>query len=233
MNKLKVSTASSRFRPATWLKKSGYAPHVYLFRNLEQGQVLYSQLPQVTNHMIEKTFKKKVDSWMYKKPSTRRDLWKCMCVVNMKDYDDGVLLFQNLQRLRFLRDFAQLDKANEFRKKDSNGHVWYSGKFRPTFAQEAVADLRESLIKMQKHDKIEQEKDTNEIDIYWEDPWRMGDLDKYWTPVLSNVNHKLINNSGNTAREESVILKEISTQTLNELSISSSSSSKVPFSPVL
>lgn len=34
-----------RFRHAEWLRKHAFGPDVFLFRNLETGQVLYTQLP--------------------------------------------------------------------------------------------------------------------------------------------------------------------------------------------
>lgn len=39
---------SNRYRPASWLRKNEFAPQVFLFRNMESGQVLYSQLPTFT-----------------------------------------------------------------------------------------------------------------------------------------------------------------------------------------
>ena len=126
----RVNPATFKFHTAKWLEKTGYAPHVYMFRNLERGQVLYSQFPQISPVQIDKLFKK-VNSWDYKKPSKRRDLWKCMCVVNMMDYEKSVNLFQNLNRLRHLRDFTFLKQCNDMRRKNEDGHVWYSGMFRP------------------------------------------------------------------------------------------------------
>lgn len=39
---------SRQFRNSNWLKTNGFAPQVYLFRNIESGQVIYSQLPHVS-----------------------------------------------------------------------------------------------------------------------------------------------------------------------------------------
>ncbi|AET38689.1 mitochondrial 54S ribosomal protein mL67 Ecym_3190 [Eremothecium cymbalariae DBVPG len=191
------TVGASRFRTAKWLQKAGYAPQVYVFRNLESGQVIYSQLPHFTQRQIDANFYR--PNWENKKPSTRRDIWKCMAVVDLPDYASTVKLYQNLCRLRYLREVPERSTAESMRKRDEFGHIWYSSQYRPTYTQEAVADLRESLTKCK----------SQNITIHWEDPWRMGDLNKHWTPVLPSVKHEVINRVGNIAREESVILKQL------------------------
>lgn len=191
--------AVTKFRPAAWLQKAGYAPQVFIFRNLESGQVLYSQFPVFTWKQIEKNFQS--PNWENKKPSTRRDIWKCMAVVDLPDYEKSVKLYQNLCRLRYLRDVTLKKEAKSMRKKNEFGHTWYSSLYRPTYTQEAVADLRECLLKFKDVD--------SSINIHWEDEWRMGDKEKHWSPVLPNLNHQLLERLGNLAREESAILKEL------------------------
>lgn len=96
------------------------------------------------------------------------------------------------------------------RKKNEFGRVWYSGQFRPVYAQEAVADLREALVKLDG-------KEGNSATVYWEDAWRMGDLEKHWNGVLPGLKHELIARDCNTAREESQILKELGKLTLSNM----------------
>ncbi|CAI4345525.1 CPG_1a_G0011570.mRNA.1.CDS.1 [Saccharomyces cerevisiae] len=210
---MKVNHSISRFRPASWFERTKIIPpQVYIFRNLEYGQVLYSQFPNFSQTQVDKLFVR--PNWSNRKPSLRRDIWKCMCVVNLQNYKQSVHLYQNLCRLRYLRDVAQRKESDKLRKKDSNGHVWYSGQYRPTYCQEAVADLRESLLKVFEN-ATQAEKQTapaKKPSIYWEDPWRMGDKDKHWNYDVFNalgLEHKLIQRVGNIAREESVILKEL------------------------
>lgn len=197
----------SRFRPAKWLQEKGYAPQVYIFRNLERGQVVYSQLPLISQKQIDPLFTR--PNWDNKKPSTRRDLWKCMAVVSVPSHPMAVQLFQNLGRLRYMRDVLYAQENDKLRKKNDFGRVWHSGHFRPTYTQEAVADLKESLLKL--------EETPSEATIYWEDPWRMGDLEKYWTKDLPNVKHEMIDRNCNVSREESQILKEIGKKTLESM----------------
>lgn len=208
MSKNLVNKSVSRFRPGAWLADKGYAPHVYLFRNLERGQVVYSQMPVVgPKQSTGKQFAQ--PSWDNRLPPQRRDLWKCMAVVAAPSYASAVQLFQNLTRLRHMRDVQAAPKAQAqaMRKKNEFGRVWYSGQFRPVHAQEAVADLREALLKLDGGE-------GNSATVYWEDPWRMGDLDTHWKPVLPGLKHEVIARDCNTAREESQVLKELGLRTL-------------------
>ncbi|SMN20837.1 similar to Saccharomyces cerevisiae YDR296W MHR1 Protein involved in homologous recombination in mitochondria [Maudiozyma saulgeensis] len=207
-NKSLINKGISRFRPAQWLQKKGLAPHVYLFRNLEKGQVVYSQMPLVSQRQIDPLFLR--PNWDNKKPSTRRDLWKCMAVVRVPSHLAAVQLFQNLSRLRYMRDVLYSRENDKLRMKNDMGRVWHSGHFRPGFAQEAVADLKESLLKLD-------DNSGGEATIFWEDPWRMGDLEKYWTKELPSVKHEMIDRNCNVAREESQILKELAQQTLESM----------------
>ncbi|CCE62825.1 hypothetical protein TPHA_0D01860 [Tetrapisispora phaffii CBS 4417] len=206
---VKKVVGAARFRPTKWLKAAGYSPQVFVFRNLQSGQVLYSQLPNFTDKQIDNQFQR--PNWENKKPSTRRDLWKCMCVIDMPNHEGSVQLYQNLVRLRYLRDVTLKGDAKAMRKKNGDGNTWFSGLYRPTYTQEAVADIIESLRKI-KHNDAEQkliDSDSNAITIHWEDIWRMGDKTKHWDPLLLNINHTEIERTGNTSREESVILKQL------------------------
>ncbi|KAH3899187.1 related to Mitochondrial homologous recombination protein 1 [Saccharomycodes ludwigii] len=211
--------SSSRFRTAKWLSKAGFAPQVFLFRNLESGQVCYSQLPTINPALVSR-LQFKQPNWQNRVPSfNRRDIWKIMCVVTMPSYDLSIKVFQNLNRLRYLRDVVQKKTANEYRKKNEWGQIWYSGNFRPTYSQEAVADLRESILKS----GLVEQKDATST-VHWEDEWRMGDVNKYWTSVLPQVKHEVINKQRNCSREESVILKQLGDWALNSMKKSSTNS---------
>ncbi|CAR29787.1 hypothetical protein ZYGR_0AD04710 [Zygosaccharomyces rouxii] len=188
----------SKFRPATWLEGAGYAPQVFVFRNLESGQVLYSQFPNFTQQQVDKQFQR--TDWSNRKPAIRRDIWRCMCVVDMPTYESGVKLYQNLCRLKYLRDVRMPQEAQKHRKLNEDGHIWYSSQYRPTYTQEAVADLRESIAKSGC---------DSDITIHWEDAWRMGDKSKHWTPILPGVQHSLMSRVGNIAREQSTVLREL------------------------
>lgn len=133
-----------------------------------------------------------------------------MCVVDMPDYESSVKLYQNLRRLRYLRDVSMPKEANSLRKKNDDGNVWFSMQYRPTYAQEAVADLIESLSKTLRHTKDQQ------ATLHWEDPWRMGDTAKYWTPTLPTVKHSVMSRLGNNAREQSSVLRELGNKAKQE-----------------
>ncbi|AQZ15919.1 MHR1 (YDR296W) [Zygosaccharomyces parabailii] len=198
MPRTATNWAITKFRPAAWLQKAGYAPQVFVFRNLESGQVLYSQFPNFSQKQVDKQNQR--PNWSNRKPSTRRDIWRCMCVVDMPTYESGVKLYQNLCRLKYLRDVREPQEAQQYRKLNEDGHIWYSMQYRPTYAQEAVADLKESILKSGSN---------KDITIHWEDSWRMGDKEKHWTPVLPGVQHSLMSRVGNVAREQSTVLREL------------------------
>lgn len=128
-------------------------------------------------------------------------------MVDLPSYEESVKVYQNLCRLRYLRDVALQKQAQEMRKKNEFGHIWYSAQYRPTYTQEAVADLREAL-----------SKSAGNGTVHWEDPWRMGDVNKYWSPVLPELKHTVMDRLGNTAREESALLKELGAKAKQEFS---------------
>ena len=130
-----------------------------------------------------------------------------MCLVKLPKPEWSLQLYRDLIHLRHLRDIKGI---NSHRELNSFGQVWYSGQFRPVYGQEAIADLRECLLKGPvgtANNSNNEDNTTNLVTIYWEDLWRMGDKEKYWTDILPQVEHKQIPRIGNTSREESGILK--------------------------
>lgn len=181
-----------------WLNKRSYPPHVYLFRHLERGSVVYSQTPYPTAMDIDTLWPQ--PNGANKKPvyGSRRDLWKLMCLVKMPEHAQSNQLYRDMVYLRHMRDVKGLSLGD--RVKNEMGQVWYSGQYRPAYGQEAVADLRQCLLKAQ---------GDKDVVIYWEDIWRMGDEDVYWKP-LEKVKHKAVPRIGNVSREESELLRLLS-----------------------
>lgn len=162
-----------KFRDATWLKNNGFGPDVYLFRNLESGQVLYTQLPYPQGYNIKKQFQR--PNWQNKLPNIRQDIWRPMAVAELPSHDLAVELYDSLVQLRHYRDIVKRDEANKMRKKNEDGNIWYSAQYRPTYSQEAVADLSSVL------DAFE-EPST----VHWDGLWRKGD-DKFWGTHISHT----------------------------------------------
>ena len=191
-----------------WLTKRQYPPYIYLFRHLERGQVVYSQTPFPTKQDIENLWPQ--PNQINKKPvyGTRRDLWKLMCLVQLPKPEWSLQLYRDLIHLRHLRDIKGI---NTYRELNYFGQVWYSGQYRPVYAQEAIADLRECLLKgpvgTSNNNNNNKDDNTHLVTIYWEDLWRMGDKEKYWSDILPQVEHKQISRIGNMSREESGLLK--------------------------
>lgn len=192
-----VNIATSRFRTAKWLEKAGYSPWVYVYRNLALGQVMYSQLPEYGQRNLKTQFQRAC--WENRFPEMRKDVWRIMCVVQMPTHSEGVQVYQNLCRLRYMRDVLYRDEAKRHRKLNEQGQVWYSGQFRPTYAQEAVADVRESLLKSNT---------KGPVTLVWEDPWRMGER-SHWTSLPFAVTHQTIKRHGNVIRDEHSMLKQL------------------------
>ncbi|ODV94743.1 hypothetical protein PACTADRAFT_34499 [Pachysolen tannophilus NRRL Y-2460] len=162
---------SNKFRSAKWLEKNGFAPQVYLFRNIESGQVVYSQLPHLNNYQIKQQFKR--PNWENKKPTKRRDIWQIMAVADFESFDKAVVAYNGLVELRYMRDVTKRKEAESMRKRNSDGNIWYSAQFRPSYSQESIADLSAVVDEFKFKTKI-----------YWEDIWRKGD-DKYWNLDLA------------------------------------------------
>ncbi|CCK73015.1 mitochondrial 54S ribosomal protein mL67 KNAG_0M01620 [Huiozyma naganishii CBS 8797] len=203
----------NKFRTAKWLMKHGSQPQVYLFRHLEKGSVVYSQFPRVTKQSLEKGYPR--PCWDNKKPEGRRDLWKLMCLVRTGSHESAVQLYQNLNRLRYMRDVLYPSQAQKWRKLNEDKRIWYSGQFRPVYGQEAVADLRESLLKLNLGDSQGSEPpNIGPVTIFWEDLWRMGNKDTHWQEkdFPFPIQHEQIPREGNVVREESALIKELSNQ---------------------
>lgn len=175
------------------------APQVYLFKNMMTGQVLYSQVPGYHQDQINQQFVK--PNWENRKPSRRNDLWRIMAVATFDNYEYAVSAFKGLVQLRQTRDVEQQKQAKSLRKKDDEGNTWYSGQYRPTYSQEAVADLSHVI------DEFELENTK----VYWENLWRKGE-DKHWR--LDLVNHEPL--PPFNPKDQSVLLDELRIKALQE-----------------
>lgn len=170
----------------------GLAPQIYLFKNLFSGQVLYSQVPAFHQDQIDAQFTR--PNWENRKPSRRNDLWKIMCVANFLNYEYAVAAYNGLVQLRQVRDVVQSKEAKAMRKKNEEGNTWYSGQYRPTHSQEAIADLSHVI------DEFELGNTT----LFWESLWRKGE-DEYWRADL--VNHESL--PPFNPRDQSILLDEL------------------------
>lgn len=164
------------FRGANWLIKHRYGANVYVFRNLESGQVLYTQTPYPQEYNRSEQFQ--YASLENRLPKLRRDLWRAMTVVELPTHEKAVDFYEDLVQLRTMRDRTEKHQADLWRKKDSDGRVWSWGQYRPTYTQEAVADLLSAA-----------EAAETDVHLHWEDAWRKGD-DKHWQAV--NVTHHVM-----------------------------------------
>lgn len=182
---------ANKYRDAAWLLKKGYPSQIYVFRNLETGQVLYSQLPYFSEKQIKKQFQR--PNWQNRLPKLRQDIWRIMAVVRMKDHESAVAAYDGLVRLRHLREKSQKKLADSYRKKNEDGNIWFLNQYRPTWIQESVADILTVVDELKLETKI-----------FWEELWRKGD-DKYWNSDL--VQHEQMERFN--ARDQSVILKKL------------------------
>ena len=156
------------------LKALGMAPLVYVFKNLFSGQVLYSQVPALHQYQIDQQFTR--PNWENRKPSRRGDVWRIMCVANFPNYEYAIAAYKGLVQLRYVRDVVQRKEADAMRKKNEEGNIWYSGQFRPTYSQEAVADISQVI-------------DDFELDrtkLLWENVWRKGDDERWRTDLVEH-----------------------------------------------
>ncbi|VEU22958.1 DEKNAAC104016 [Brettanomyces naardenensis] len=189
---------STKFRNAHWLKTNGFAPQVYLFRNIESGQVIYSQIPHVNNYQIKQQFFR--PNWENKKPSKRRDLWRPMAVAEFEDYQRAIQAYHGLVELRYMREVSKRKEAEALRRRNEYQQIWYSGQYRPTWSQEAASDLSAVVDEFQLKTKI-----------YWDTLWRKGD-DKRWNEEL--VEHVEMDQV--SPRDKLVVLDEIREEGLRE-----------------
>lgn len=181
------------------LARLNLAPQVYMFKNLFSGQVLYSQVPGYHQDQIDTQFLR--PNWENRKPSRRNDLWRIMCVVNFANYDYAVAAYDGLLQLREARDVHLKTEAKAMRKKNDEGNTWYSGQYRPTHAQEAIADLAQVI------DEFELENTT----AFWESLWRKG-ADEHWRNDL--VMHESL--PVFNPKYQSVLLEEMKDMALAE-----------------
>mmetsp|Transcript_8069 Transcript_8069/g.10144 ORF Transcript_8069/g.10144 Transcript_8069/m.10144 type:complete len:245 (-) Transcript_8069:134-868(-) len=175
------------------------APQVYMFKNLFSGQVLYSQVPAFHQDQIDEQFTR--PNWENRKPSRRNDLWRIMCVANFENYEYAIAAYKGLVQLRQVRDVVQKKEAKAMRKKNDEGNVWFSGQYRPTYSQEAVADLAHVI------DEFELEGTT----LMWESLWRKGE-DSHWRSDL--VEHDSL--PPFNPRDQTILLDELRARAVEE-----------------
>lgn len=168
------------------------APQVFLFKNMFSGQVMYSQVPAFHQDQLDTQFVN--PNWENRKPLRRNDHWRIMAVASFASYQYAVAAYNGLVHLRRARDTAQSKIAKEMRHKNEDGNIWYSGQYRPTYSQEAVADLA--------HVVDEFELENTQID--WESLWRKGD-DQHWRSDL--VKHDEL--PAHSPRHQSIMLDEL------------------------
>lgn len=193
---------AGKFRRPGWLQKHRYGPNVFVFRNLETNQVLYTQTPFPQRYNIKKQFQG--PNWQNRLPTTRNDLWRAMAVAQLPTYDSAVKLYENLVQLRHMRDRTHKSQADAWRKKNDEGNIWYFSQFRPTYTQEAVADLVSSL----EHLNVVNGAPLK-CTLHWEDPWRRGDA-SHWQPLEETVQHAEFPRYN--PRERFVVLRQIADQ---------------------
>jgi len=192
---------ATKFRTAFWLRENEFAPQIYLFRNIESGQVIYSQTPHVTKYQIKQQFFR--PNWENKNPSKRRDLWRPLAVAQFQNYEQTIRAYHALVELRFMREVTKKKEAEAMRKRNIYNQIWYSGQYRPTWSQEAAADLSTVIDTLNFKTKI-----------YWDSLWRKGE-DKHWNNDL--VEHKEMEQVG--AREKFVVLDEIRKKGLEDFKL--------------
>lgn len=174
------------------LQRLQCAPQVFLFKNLFSGQVLYLQVPAYHQDQIDEQFVR--PNWENRRPSRRNDLWKVMAVASFSNYDYAVAAYNGLVQLREARDTALRTELKAMRRKNDDGNTWFSGQYRPSHSQEAVADLAHVI------DEFELE-DTQ---IHWENLWRKGD-DAHWRMDLAE--HEAL--PAFNPRDQTVMLDEL------------------------
>uniref|UniRef100_A0A060SXI6 Large ribosomal subunit protein mL67 n=1 Tax=Blastobotrys adeninivorans TaxID=409370 RepID=A0A060SXI6_BLAAD len=185
---------AGKYRRPNWLRNRRYGPNVFVFRNLETNQVLYTQTPFPQRYNIAKQFQG--PNWQNRLPTTRNDLWRAMAVAQLPNYESAVHLYERLVQLRHMRDYTHRDVAMAMRKKNEDGNIWFYSQFRPTYTQEAVSDLISALEHLDVSAKI-----------HWEDSWRRGD-ESHWEDI--EVEHAEFPRYN--PRERHVVLRKIADQ---------------------
>lgn len=181
------------------LRRLRLAPQVFLFKNMFSGQVMYSQVPAYHQDQIDQQFVR--PNWENRKPQRRNDYWRIMAVATFASYEYAVAAYNGLVQLRRARDTVQVKQAKEMRHKNDDGNTWYSSQFRPTYAQEAVADLAHVV------DEFELENTR----INWESLWRKG-ADEHWREDL--VEHEEL--PAHSPQNQSVMLDELRERAVSE-----------------
>lgn len=189
---------ASKYRTVQWLKTNDFAPQVYLFRNIQSGQVVFSQTPHVTQYQINQQFKQ--PNKENKKPKVRHDLWRPLAVAHFETYESAIRAYQHLVELRHFRDISRKDEAKSLRKMNEWNRVWCSGQYRPTYTMEATADLSTALDLAS----------DSQLKVYWDGLWWKGE-DKHWNDKITHVDMERFGR-----REKFVILDEIKALGLNE-----------------
>lgn len=179
-------------RSARWLRTFQYGPMVTVFRNLESGQVVFSQTLHPQQFYIDQLFK--WPNWQNKKPTVRKDIWRPLAVTELPTHEDAVALYRNLVELRKMRDMSQRDQARAWRKKSPEGNVWFWNQYRPTYTHEAVADLVSALEAM----------GLDKTTIHWEHLYRRGD-DGHWDGL--EVAHQEL--PRHNPREQHIVLNNL------------------------
>lgn len=167
-------------RAARWLRSFRQAPLVTAFRNLESGQVVFSQTLHPQQFYLDQQFKR--PNWQNRKPLLRRDMWRAMAVAELPSWDLAVQLYKNLVQLRDQRDLHARKQALAWRRKNDDGNTWFWNQYRPTYAQEAVADLLSAL------EAIAPTPDRAAV-VHWEHLYRRG-AEELWRDV--HVQHEEI-----------------------------------------
>ncbi|CDK28359.1 unnamed protein product [Kuraishia capsulata CBS 1993] len=189
---------SNKFRSVKWLVNNNYAPQVYLFRNIESGQVAYSQLPHINTYQLKTQWWR--PNWENRKPSKRRDIWRVMAVATFEDHEKALKAYNALVELRYMREVTKRKEAESLRKRNSDGNIWYYAQYRPTYSMESVADLSEVIDQFKFKTKI-----------HWEDIWRKGE-DKHWSAELAeHIELPKFN-----PRERFAVLDQLREETLRE-----------------
>lgn len=194
--------AQGDLKQAEELKQLNLAPQIFMFKNIFSGQVLYSQVPGYHQDQIDQQFVQ--PNWQNRKPSRRNDLWRLMCVVNFGSYNQAVEAYKGLVDLRIVRDVVKPDEADSMRKKNNEGNIWYAGQYRPTYSQEAVADLSHVI----------DEFNLGNTKIMWESLWRKG-ADEHWRADL--VEHESL--PPFNPKLETVLMDELREKALYEFQL--------------
>lgn len=180
------------FKSPEELKKLNLGPQVFLYKNMFSGQVLYSQTPGYHQDQIDEQFIR--PNWENRKPSRRQDYWRIMCVVNFASYEYAVAAYEGLVHLRKIRDTLPRSEMKSMRKLNDDKNIWYYSQYRPTYSQEAVADLAHVIEEFELENTV----------AMWESLWRKGE-DKHWREDL--VQHDVLPTSN--PRFETVMLDEL------------------------